>query len=132
MVEEKRKLIERKEIKLNLPVVRTPKPLQGFVKFVREQGVVGLAVGLTLGLAAKSLVDSTVANIFNPVIGIMTGGIDLGNRVACLRSLNGTCMTPMRYGQVVSDVIGFLIVALAVYFVVHGLKLDRLDKKKGE
>lgn len=130
MAEEKRKLIERKEVKLNLPVVHAPKSVQGFINFVREQGVVGLAVGLTLGLAAKGLVDSIVSNIFNPVIGMMTGGIDLGNKVACLRSLNNTCMTPMRYGQVISDFVGFLIVAVAVYLVVHSLKLDRLDKKK--
>ena len=132
MAEERRRLIERKEVRLNLPVVRAPKPIQGFVNFVREQGVVGLAVGLTLGLAAKSLVDSIVANIFNPIVGMLTGGIDLANKVACLRSLNETCMTPMRYGQVISDLMSFLIVAFLVYMVVHGLKLDRLDKKKSE
>lgn len=115
-----------------LPKVKVFRPLQGFVNFIREQGVVGLAVGLTLGLAAKSLVDSIVANIFNPIIGVLTGGIDLSNKVACLKSLNtpNTCVTPMRYGRVLSDLISFLIVAFLVYIVVHGLKLDRLDKKK--
>ena len=52
------------EVVVTLPVVKAPKFLQGFVDFIREQGVVGLAVGLILGFAAKTLIDSMVANIF--------------------------------------------------------------------
>ncbi len=105
-------------------------PLQGFVDFVREQGVVGLAVGLVLGVAAKSVVDSLVTNIFNPLIGLFTGGVDLSDKSVCLRSAAKVCTSDLRYGQLISDMIGFMTVAAVVYFVVRSLKLDKIDKKK--
>jgi large conductance mechanosensitive channel len=115
---------------VTLPAVKAPKFLQGFVNFVREQGVVGLAVGLILGVAAKSVIDSLVNNIFNPVIGLLTGGISLEHKTACIKHVNGVCTTSLGYGRFISDLISFFIVAAAVYFVVIGLKLDKLDRKK--
>lgn len=122
--------IERKEVVVTLPVMKAPKWLQGFLDFVREQGVVGLAVGLVLGVAAKSVIDSLVTNIFNPLIGMFGDGSRLDNKYACLKSLNGTCMNKLGYGAFLSDILSFIIVAAVVYFVVKGLKLDKLDKKK--
>ena len=58
----------------DLPEIKAWGWLQGFIDFIREQGVVGLAVGLVLGVASKSVIDSLVNNIFNPVIGVLTGG----------------------------------------------------------
>ncbi len=105
-------------------------PLQGFIDFIREQGVVSLAVGLVLGVASKSVVDSLVNNIFNPIIGVLIGGENLGNKAICLKSEAGKCVSPLGYGHVVSDLLSFIIVAALVYFAVKGLKLDKLDKKK--
>ena len=117
-----------KEVVISLPPIKAPKWLQGFVDFIREQGVVGLAVGLTLGIAAKSVVDSLVANIFNPVIGFLAGGGSFGSRYMCLESSNGLCTAKLGYGQVISDLVSFIIILAIVYFVVKGLKLDKLDK----
>ena len=121
-----------REVVIALPDVKVPRFLQGFVDFVREQGVVGLAVGLILGFAAKTLIDSLVQNIFNPLVGLLTGGISLENKVACVREVANQCTTNIRYGKFLSDLISFLIVAAVVYFVVKGLKLEKLDKKKEE
>lgn len=129
---QKRKIITKKEVTVALPVVKAPSWLQGFVNFVREQGVVGLAVGLVLGVAGKSVVDSIVANIFNPVIGVLTGGVNLANRHICIKESAGECVSKIGYGQLLSDLLSFLIVAAVVYFVVKGLKLDRLDKPKNK
>lgn len=117
------------------PPVTVPKvlrgPLQGFVDFVREQGVVGLAVGLVLGVAAKSVVDSLVNNIFNPIIGLLgAGGGELGSRYMCLREVAGSCTNKLGFGRLLSDIISFLTVAAVVYFVVKSLKLDKIDKPK--
>ena len=110
-----------------LPPIKAPGWLQGFVDFVREQGVVGLAVGLILGVASKSVIDSLVLNVFNPVIGLLTGGGSLANKAVCL---NETCTSKVGYGQFISDLLSFIILAAIVYFVVKKLKLDKLDKKK--
>jgi len=130
MAQEKRKVVERKEVVISLPVVKVPGWLQGFVSFVREQGVVGLAVGLILGLASKSVVDSFVANIVNPIIGVILGSNNLANQYICLQSAGSDCTSKIGYGRFVSDLISFFIMAAIVYFVVKKLKLDKLDKTK--
>lgn len=131
MVNEKSKIIEKREVTLKLPVVKTPKWLQGFVNFIREQGVVGFGVGLILGLASKSLVDSFVFNFVNPIVGVVLGGNTLATKFACLKSTStGVCTSKIGWGQFVTDLISFFIIAGVVYFVVKGLKLDKLDKPK--
>lgn len=114
--------------------VKAPHWLQGFVDFVREQGVVGLAVGLILGIAAKSVVDSLVSDLFNPVIGLLYGGGDFSAKYICLKQQTQdgamSCVSKLGYGSFLNTIIGFVIVAAAVYFLVKALKLDKLDKKK--
>ncbi|MBI1856765.1 MscL family protein [Candidatus Saccharibacteria bacterium] len=126
----KGKIITKREVVVSLPVVHSPKWLEGFVAFIREQGVVGLAVGLVLGVAAKSVVDSLVNNIFNPIVGLIGGGGELGNRYVCLKEVAGQCTNKLGYGSVVNSIVSFLVVAAMVYFLIKGLKLDKIDKKK--
>lgn len=106
--------------------------VNGFMHFVRQQGVVGLAVGLMLGTAVKSFVDSIVINIVNPIIGLMLGNVDLSDKAVCLSSkvdpATGVCSNNLAYGSVISNLISFISVAAIVYFFVKGLKLDRIDE----
>lgn len=106
------------------------KQLGGFMHFVREQGVVGLAVGLVLGTAIKSVVDSLVANILNPVIGLVTGGVNLNDKYLCLAKNAGECANKLAYGSFLSTVISFVTIAAVVYFGVKALHLDKLDISK--
>jgi large conductance mechanosensitive channel len=115
-----------------LPPLRVPTPFAGFIEFVRTQGVVGLGVGFVVGTAANTLVKSVVTNLFNPFIGLFTGGINLTQKVVCLKSVGSVCKNTLNYGQVISDLMTFLIILLAVYVVVRSLKLDKLDKPKAE
>jgi large conductance mechanosensitive channel len=128
---EKRKVIHHKEVTMTIPVIKAPRWLQGFVDFVREQGVVGVAVGLIIGLGAKSLVDSFVAAFVNPIVGVIMGGTSLTSRFICIQSsIDGSCTSKMAYGVFLNQLISFIIIAFIVYFVVKILKLDKLDKKK--
>lgn len=107
------------------------KPLAGFMDFIREQGVVGLAVGLTLGTAVTVFVKSIVDNVVNPLVGlILPGSSSLNNKFICLDRVDGVCTNKLSWGVVLSSLISFLTIAVIIYLVVHGLKLDRLDKKK--
>lgn len=119
-----------REVVIVLPPIKVPSWLQGFTDFVREQGVVGLAVGLILGVAAKSVVDSLVQNIFNPIIGLLYGGGDFSTRYHCMKTIGGECQSKLGYGSFLNAVMSFIIVAAVVYFVVKKLKLDKLDIKK--
>jgi len=125
------KVIRKKEVTMTVPVIHAPKWLQGFVDFVREQGVVGVAVGLIIGLGAKSLVDSFVSSFINPIVGFVLGAQNLSAKYFCLSSsATGVCTNKIGWGDFLNELISFIIIAFIVYFAVKVLKLDKLDKKK--
>jgi large conductance mechanosensitive channel len=105
------------------------KHLKGFLDFVREQGVVGLAIGLAVGTQAAILVKDIVAALVDPIIGLIIGNPQGLQAAKWNVSIAGREAT-FAFGQLVYSIIVFGAVCLVVYFVVHGLKLDKLDKKK--
>lgn len=112
-----------------IPAPRVKRHLSGFMDFVREQGVVGLAVGLVLGTQVKTLVDQVVASFLNPLLGLLLPGQgSLAEKTFSL-SLRGKT-ADFGYGMFITVLISFVTVAAVIYFVVKGLKLDKLDKKK--
>lgn len=125
----KRKIISRQQVSRALPPVKVPSPFQGFINFVREQGVVGLAVGLVLGTQVKVLVDQIVISFVNPLLGlVLPGDGSLPEKVFYLRL--GNKGEDFYWGAFTSQLISFLAVAAIIYLIVHQLKLDKLDKKK--
>jgi large conductance mechanosensitive channel len=104
----------------------------GFTEFIRTQGVMGLAVGLVLGGATSVVVKSFVDNIIMPPLGLLLGSADgLKGLTLNLGKTDAGQEAVLHYGTFFNDVINFLVIALTIYFVVHELRLDRLDKKKG-
>ena len=100
--------------------------MQGFMNFVREQGVVGLAVGLVLGGAVGEVVKSLVDNLVNPLLGIMLGAAgDLSSW-----TIPVTDTVELGLGAFLNALISFAAIAAVVYYIVHGLGLDKLDKEK--
>lgn len=105
------------------------KHLKGFLDFVREQGVVGLAIGLAVGTQAAILVKDIIAALVDPIIGLIIGnpqGLQAAKWDVTIAGREAT----FALGQLVYSIIVFMAVCLVVYLVVHGLKLDKLDKKK--
>lgn len=99
--------------------------MRGFINFIREQGVVGLAVGFILGGAISKVVSSIVTDLINPLLGLALGAIgNLNDAFFLIGSAK------IMWGSFISTTIDFLIIALVVYFGVTLLKLDKLDKKK--
>jgi large conductance mechanosensitive channel len=98
--------------------------MKGFIEFVREQGVVGLAVGFILGGSVSKVVSSLVQDIINPILGIVLG-------VAGDLSAKSTAIGPVNimWGNFLSVLIDFMIIALVVYYLVKGFGFDKLDKK---
>ena len=50
--------------------------MKGFINFIREQGVTGLAVGFILGGAVSKLVTAIVTDLIDPFVGLALGSID--------------------------------------------------------
>lgn len=97
----------------------------GFVGFIREQGVIGLAVGFILGGSVSKVVSAFVTDIVNPILSVVLGATD-GLRQASVSIGESRIL----WGDFVSVLIDFLIVAAVVYYGFKGLGLDKLDKKK--
>ncbi|MCA9385956.1 MscL family protein [Candidatus Dojkabacteria bacterium] len=98
--------------------------MKGFIEFIREQGVVGLAVGFILGDAVSGLVGSLVEDIINPLLGLVLG---LGGLTEVVLKLGSA---EILVGNFASILIDFVVIALVVYLGVKVLKVERLDKKK--
>jgi large conductance mechanosensitive channel len=99
--------------------------MKGFLDFVREQGVVGLAVGFILGGAVSKLVSALVEDIINPLVALGLGKFKNLSEASIFVG-----ESELKWGDLVSVFIDFVIVALVVYFGVKWLKLDKMDKKK--
>jgi len=99
--------------------------MKGFINFIREQGVMGLAVGFILGGAVSKVVSSLVADIINPVLSVVLGAA--GNLSEASFKIGNI---RIMWGSFVGTTIDFLVIALVVYFGVKLLKLDKLDSKK--
>lgn len=101
--------------------------MKGFLDFIREQGVVGLAVGFILGGAVSKLVTALVTDIINPILGVILGSVN-GLKNASF----GIGSAQILYGDLLSVAIDFIVIALVVYYGVKMLGLDKLDKAKGK
>lgn len=105
--------------------------LDGFMDFIRQQGVVGLAVGIVIGTQVKMVVDQLVASFINPILGlVLPGKGDLSQKIFTLHISSWNKTAVFAWGQFVYIMISFLIVAAIIYYIIRGLKLDKLDKKK--
>jgi len=99
--------------------------MKGFLNFIREQGVVGLAVGFILGGAVSKLVASLVGDIISPLLALALKNIE---------NLQGAYLqvglAKIMWGSFLNVLIDFVVVAFVVYLAIKLLKLDKLDKKK--
>lgn len=104
---------------------------EGFLNFIREQGVVGLAVGLAVGTAAGASVKTIVDQLISPLVALLTQGVDLNKLKWVIEPKTAEhAEVALGWGAVLSSLITLLATALVVYLVIHLAKLDRLDKKK--
>jgi large conductance mechanosensitive channel len=89
-----------------------------FKKFILRGNMVDLAVGIVIGAAFGSIVSSLVADIFMPVVGLLTGGFNTeGLRV----HLYGDAY--LQWGKFLQAVINFLIVGFCMFIVVKGMNV---------
>ncbi len=99
--------------------------MKGFIDFIREQGVVGLAIGFILGGAVSKVVSALVTDIVNPILSAILGSTE-GLKMASLKLGQAEIL----YGDFLAVAIDFIIIALVVYYGVKIIGIDRLDRKK--
>jgi large conductance mechanosensitive channel len=103
-------------------------PFEGFMEFIRQQGVIGLAVGLVLGTQIKVVVDTFIASFLNPILGIiLPGSGDLSQKIFVLDVFDKRA--EFAWGQFVYVLISFVAVAVIIYYIIKALRLDKLAKR---
>ena len=93
-----------------------------FKAFALKGNVMDMAIGVIIGGAFTSIVNSLVNDIFTPVIGVLTGGWDFSNMMITVGSAN------VMVGNFINAVISFLIVAFCLFSLVKAM--NKLIKKK--
>jgi large conductance mechanosensitive channel len=106
--------------------------LDDFKKFVMRGNVVDLAVGVIIGAAFGSVVNSLVSDVIMPPIGMATGGLDFSNMFAVLKDgskaaapyasladAQAAGAVTLNYGLFVNHIVSFLIVAACIFMIVR-------------
>ena len=103
-----------------------------FREFAVKGNVVDLAVGVIIGAAFNKIVSSLVADMVMPVVGLFVGGVNFSHLAVTLKE--GVDKTPpvlLKYGTFLQTVFDFLLVALAVFFMVKVInRLRRTEEAK--
>lgn len=104
-----------------------------FKEFAVKGNAVDLAVGVIIGAAFGGIVNSLVKDILMPLVGLLTGGLDFSNKFLILKGApsGGSFNTPVdavkagavtwNYGNFVTLVINFIIVAFCIFLVVKAM-----------
>jgi len=112
--------------------------LKKFRDFAMRGNVVDLAIGVIIGVAFGKIVDSLVGDIFMPVIGAVTGGLDFSNYFTGLsRSVSADNLAEAKkqgavlaWGNFITVTINFIIIAGVLFFVVN--LMHKLQQKEAE
>ncbi len=109
---------------------------EDFKAFIARGNVLDLAIGVIIGAAFGKIVTTFTEGIIMPLVGLVTGGVDLKTKFYDLSGKLGPGATPadidaavkagaplMRYGQLISDIVSFFIVAF-VMFIIAKMAMD--------
>ena len=106
--------------------------LEEFKAFALKGNVIDLAVGVIIGAAFQNIVTALTTDFITPLIAAITGNTDAEGNVAIGGSftINGA---EFLYGDFISAVINFLIMAFILFLIVKGMnKVMTIGKKKEE
>ncbi len=114
--------------------------LNEFREFAIKGNVVDMAVGIIIGAAFTAIVNSAVGDVLTPLVGVLTGDLDFSDRFIVLDA--GSPAGPyqtievaesaganvLAYGNLINQVVSFLIVALVLFLLVRWInRLRRAD-----
>jgi len=112
--------------------------LKEFKAFAMRGNVVDMAVGIIIGAAFGRIVSSFVNDVVMPPIGLLMGNLDFsslyinlsGETYASLAAAEEAGAPVIKYGLFINNVLDFLIVALAIFFVIR--TMNKLKKAEEE
>lgn len=105
--------------------------IQEFMDFLKTFGVIGLAIAFIIGAAASKLVTALVTDIVTPFVGLFLPAGDLKAMSVNATSIVGSGATSeFKYGDLIANIIDFLIIAFVVFLVYKQLSKYKLVEDK--
>jgi large conductance mechanosensitive channel len=113
--------------------------LKEFKEFALKGNVIDLAIGVIIGVAFNNIVNSVVGDLFMPVIGAVTGGLDFSNYfIALSGNVTADSLEEARkqgavfaWGNFITMAINFLLIAWVLFLVVKLInRLKRQEEAK--
>ncbi|WP_439505445.1 large-conductance mechanosensitive channel protein MscL [Sediminibacterium sp.] len=115
--------------------------IKEFKEFAVRGNLVDTAVAFVMGVSFGKIVTSFVDGIIMPLVGMLTGGVDFNDKkwvlqksVEAVKDASGNVVTPaitevsVKYGEFMTNLIDFIIVAFAVFMVIKALnKLKKAE-----
>ena len=113
------------------------KLMDDFKKFAVQGNMLDMAVGMIIGAAFKDIVNSVVNDLIMPVVSMFTGKVDFanmfialdGNTYATLEDAKAATSV-IAYGQFITQVINFVILAFVIFMMVRGINKIRTAAEK--
>ena len=96
--------------------------LKEFKEFAMKGNIMDLAIGVVIGGAFQKIVNSLVQDIIMPGISILTGKVDFSDMVITIGNAS------IKYGNFITTIVDFLIIAFSIFLVVR--YLNKLNKLK--
>lgn len=90
-----------------------------FKEFIDRGNVMDLAVGVIIGGAFQKIVDSLVADLLMPLVGIVLGGVDFKSLEVTVGSAT------LKYGAFIQASINFILIAFVVFLIVRSFNKMR-------
>jgi large conductance mechanosensitive channel len=103
-------------------------PVSGFTEFLRQNAIIGLAVGFVVGTQVQGVVKQLIASFINPLSALLFGGTALSSRTFTVHFNHQSAN--FGWGQFVYTLVDFLFVLIVIYIIIKSFKLDKLDKPK--
>ena len=95
--------------------------LKEFKKFATKGNIMDLAVGVVIGGAFQSIVNSLVNDIIMPAVSMLTGKVDFSNMVFTVNDVS------IKYGNFITAIVNFLIIAFSIFLAIT--YINKLNKK---
>ena len=111
--------------------------LQEFKDFAVKGNVVDMGVGIVIGAAFTSIVNSFVKDIINPIIGVITGGVDFSNLFInlsggdyeSLKAAQDAGAATINYGLFINAIISFTIVAAVLFMLIKAVNKMKKEEE---
>ena len=113
--------------------------LKEFKKFAMRGNIMDMAVGVVIGGAFQSIINSLVSDIIMPTVSIFTGKVDFSDMMVTVGSAS------IKYGNFITSIVNFLIIAFSIFIAItyinkfnqkmekisHG-QVEKITKKLGK